>query len=120
MPWYENEANSSCFFTSQTLKCSISQNILAKHCGFIRVRTHFCNFLENRSFLCSNQSSTETVGNWIILYFLGQFSIFQRDIKPTFTLLPSCEQMLQSFKHNVFLGIFGQNNAIELWKNRTG
>ena len=36
MPRYENEANFSCFFfTSQTLKRSISQNIRAKPCGFI-------------------------------------------------------------------------------------
>ena len=36
MPRYENEANFSCFLTFQTLKCSISQNISAKPCGFIR------------------------------------------------------------------------------------
>ena len=36
MPRYGNEANfSSIFFTSQTLKYSISQNIQAKRCGFI-------------------------------------------------------------------------------------
>ena len=36
MPRYGNEANSSCFLTFQTLKCSISQNVWAKPCGFIR------------------------------------------------------------------------------------
>ena len=37
MPRYGNEANFSCFFsTFQTLKCTISQNILAKLCGFIQ------------------------------------------------------------------------------------
>ena len=36
MPRYGNEANFSCFLTFQTLKCSISQNIWAKPCGFIR------------------------------------------------------------------------------------
>ena len=36
IPRYGNEANFSCFLTFQTLKCSISQNFLAKRCGFIR------------------------------------------------------------------------------------
>ena len=36
MPRYGNEANFSCFLTFQTLKCSISQNISAKPCEFIR------------------------------------------------------------------------------------
>ena len=81
MPRYGNEANFSCFFTSQTLKCSISQNVQAKPCGFIRgihvlllnvpekfhylspkdlnvtnssSVTTFCNFSENRLFLDSN------------------------------------------------------------------
>ena len=37
MPRHGNEANFSCFFfTFQTLKCGMSQNILAKPCGFIR------------------------------------------------------------------------------------
>ena len=37
MPRYGNEARFSCFFfTFQTLKCNISQNIRAKPCGFIR------------------------------------------------------------------------------------
>ena len=34
MPLYGNEANFSCFLTFQTLKCSISQNVVAKPCGF--------------------------------------------------------------------------------------
>ena len=81
MPRYGNEANFSCFLTFQTLKCSISRNVEAKLCGFIRdihvlllnvpgkfhylspkhlnvmnsssVPT-FCNFSENRLFLDSN------------------------------------------------------------------
>ena len=36
MPRYDNEANFSCVFTSQTLKRSISQNTGAQPCGFIR------------------------------------------------------------------------------------
>ena len=36
MPQYGNEATFSTFFTSQTLKCLISQNTEAKPCGFIR------------------------------------------------------------------------------------
>ena len=37
MPRYEYEANFSCFFfTFETLKCSISQNIRDEPCGFIR------------------------------------------------------------------------------------
>ena len=36
MPRYGNEANFSCFLTFQTLKCSVSQNVCAKPCGFIR------------------------------------------------------------------------------------
>ena len=90
MSRYGKEANFSCFFTSQTLKCTVSQSVPAKACGFIR-GTHvlslnvtekfyylssrrlnvtssslvptFYNFLENRSFLDSNQSRIETVGN---------------------------------------------------------
>ena len=77
MPLYGNEANFSCFLTFQTLKCSISQNIRAKLCGFIRgihvlllnitgkfhylspkhlnvtsssLVPNFCNFSENRLF----------------------------------------------------------------------
>ena len=81
MPRYVNEANFSCFLTFETLKCSLSQNVRAKPCGFIRsihvlllnipgkfhylsskhlnvtnsssVST-FCNFSENRLFLDSN------------------------------------------------------------------
>ena len=128
MPRHGNEANFSCFFTFETLKCSISQNIWAKPYGFIRgihvllfnvtekfyylsprhlnvtsssLVPNFCNFSENRLFLDSNWNSIETVGNWIIFYFRGHFPIFQGDIEPTFTLLSSCKQMLQPFKHNV-------------------
>ena len=81
MPQYGNEANFSCFHTFQTLKRSISQNVSAKPCGFIRgihvlllnvpEKFHylspkhlnvtssssvptFCNFSENRLFLDSN------------------------------------------------------------------
>ena len=36
MPRYGNEANFWCFLTFQNLKCSISQNVRAKPCGFIR------------------------------------------------------------------------------------
>ena len=82
MPRYGNEANFLCFFfTFQTLKCSISQNIRAKPCGFIRgihvllvnvpdkfhylsprhlnvtsssLVPNFCNFSENSLFLDSN------------------------------------------------------------------
>ena len=81
MPRYGNEANFSRFLTFQTLKCSISQNILAKPCGFIRgihvlllnvtekfyyhspkhlnvtsssLVPYFCNFSENRLFLDSD------------------------------------------------------------------
>ena len=81
MPRYGNEANFSFFLTFQTLKCSISQNVSAKPCGFIRgihvlllnvpEKFHylsprhlnvtssssvptFCNFSENRLFLDSN------------------------------------------------------------------
>ena len=81
MPRYGNEANFSCFPTFQTLKCSISENVLAKACGFIRgihvlllnlpEKFHylspkhlnvtssssvptFCKFPENRLFLDSN------------------------------------------------------------------
>ena len=77
MPRYGNEANFSCFLTFEILKCSISQNISAKHCGFIRgihvllinvpdkfhylsqkhrnvtsssLVPNFCNFSENRLF----------------------------------------------------------------------
>ena len=77
MPRYGNEANFSCFLTFQTLKFSISPNVLAKPCGFIRgihvlllnipEKLHylspkhlnvtnsssiptFCNFSENRLF----------------------------------------------------------------------
>ena len=35
MPRYGNEASFSGFLTLQTLKCSISQNVSAKPCGFI-------------------------------------------------------------------------------------
>ena len=81
MPRYGNETNFSRFFTFQNLKCSISENILAKPCGFIRgvhvlllnvpdkfhylspkhlnvtsssLVPDFCNFSENRSFLDPN------------------------------------------------------------------
>ena len=81
MPRYGNEANFSCFLTFQTLKCSTSQTVQAKPCGFIRgvhvlllnipEKFHylspkhlnvtssgsvptFCNFSENRLFLDSN------------------------------------------------------------------
>ena len=81
MPRYGKEANFSSFFTSQTLKYSISQNILAKPCGFVlsihvlplnlsdkfykRNPTHlnvtssslvpnFCNFSENGLFFYSD------------------------------------------------------------------
>ena len=81
MPRYGNEANFSCFPTFQTLNCSISLNIRAKPCGFIRgihvlllkvtekchylspkhlnvtsssLVSNFCNFSENRLFLDSN------------------------------------------------------------------
>ena len=81
MPRYGNEADFSCFLTFQTLKCSISQNILGKPCGFIRdicvlllkvpgkfhylspkhlnvtsssLGPTFCNFSENRLFLDLN------------------------------------------------------------------
>ena len=81
MPRYRNEANFSSFFTSQALKCSISQNFGTKPYGFIRgiqllplnltekfhklsprhlnvtsssLVPNFCNFSENRSFLDSN------------------------------------------------------------------
>ena len=81
MPRYGNEANFSCFLTFQTLKCSISQNVSTKPCGFI-LSIHvlllnvpdkfhylspkhlnvtssslvptFCNFSENRLFFYSN------------------------------------------------------------------
>ena len=53
MPRYGNEANFLRFFTSQTLKCSISQNILAKLCGFIRgVHVLPLNFSEKFHWLC--------------------------------------------------------------------
>ena len=81
MPRYGNEANFSCFLTFQNLKCSISLNVSAIPCGFIRgihvlllnvpEKFHhlsanhlnvtssssvptFCNFSENRLFLDSN------------------------------------------------------------------
>ena len=81
MPRYGNEANFLCFLTFQTLKCSISQNVRAKPCRFIRgihvlllnvlEKFHylspkhlnvtssssvptFCNFSENRLFLDAN------------------------------------------------------------------
>ena len=81
MPRYGNEANFLCFLTFQTLKCSISQNVRAEPCGFIRSihelllnvpeKFHnlsakhlyvtssssvptFCKFSENRLFLDSN------------------------------------------------------------------
>ena len=81
MPRYGNEANFSCFLTFQTLKCSTSQTVRAKPCGFIRgihvlllnipEKFHylspkylnvtssssvptFCNFSENRLFLDSD------------------------------------------------------------------
>ena len=81
MPRYGNEANFLCFLTFQTLKCSISQNVSAKPCGFIRgihalllnvpEKFHylspkhlnvtssssvpiFCKFSKNRLFLDSN------------------------------------------------------------------
>ena len=90
MPRYGNEANFSCFLTFQTLKCSISQNVSAKPCGFISnihvlllnvpEKFHylsprhlnvtssssvctFCNFQKIGYFLDSNYSSIETVGN---------------------------------------------------------
>ena len=89
MPRYGNEANFSCLLTFQTLKYSISQNISAKPCGFIRgihvpllnvpdkfhylspkhlnitsssLVLNFCNFSENRLFFYSNYSSIEN--NW--------------------------------------------------------
>ena len=81
MPRYGNEATFLCFLTFQSLKCSISQNVRAKPCGFIRSihvlllnvpeKFHypspkhlnvtslrsvptFCNFSENRLFLDSS------------------------------------------------------------------
>ena len=81
MPRYGNEAKFWRFFIFQTLKCSISQNIRAKPCGFIRgihvlllnvpdkfhflspkhlnitsssLVPNFCNFSESRLFLDSN------------------------------------------------------------------
>ena len=88
MPRYGNEANFHVFFTSQNLKCTVSQSFPAKPYGFIR-GTHvlslnltekfrylssrrlnvtssslvptFYNFLENIQ--NSNQSRIETVGN---------------------------------------------------------
>ena len=141
MPRYGKEANFSYFLTFQTLKCSITQNVWAKPCRFIRgiyvlllnepEKFHylspkhvnatssssvptFCNFSENRLFLDSNESSIETVGNWIIFYFRGHFPIFQGDIEPTFTLLPSCKQMLQLFKHNVVWAFLAKK-----WRHQT-
>ena len=90
MPRYGNEATFSCFLTFQILKCSISRNVYAKPCEFIRgihvllpnvpEKFHylspkhldvtnsssvptFCIFSENRLFLDPNKSSIETVGN---------------------------------------------------------
>ena len=133
MPRYGNEANFSCFLTFQNLKCSISQNVWVKPCGFIRgihvlllnvpekfrylspkhlnvmssgsVPT-FCNFSENGLFLDSNWSS--------IFYFRGHFPIFQGDIEPTFTLLSSCKQMLQPFKHNMVWAFL-----VKKWRHQT-
>ena len=81
MPQNGNEANFLCFLTFQAWKCSISQTVRAKPCGFIRgihvlllnvpEKFHylspkhlnatssssvptFCNFSENELFLDSN------------------------------------------------------------------
>ena len=52
MPRYGNEANFSCFLTFQTLKCNISQNVLAKPCGFIRdIQELLLNVLEKFHYL---------------------------------------------------------------------
>ena len=141
MPRYGNEANFSCFLTFQTSKCSISQNVWANPCGFIwgihvlllnvceefhylspkhfNVTSSssvpiFCNFSEKRLFLDSNLSSIETIGNSIIFYFRGYFPIFQGDIEPIFTLLSSCKQMLQPFKHNVVWAFLAKK-----WRHQT-
>ena len=91
MPWYGNEANCLCFFSFQTLTCSISRILersLADLLGesmyycltylisfiilaqsiLINVTSlslvpNFCSFSENRLFLDSNSSCIETVGS---------------------------------------------------------
>ena len=47
-------------------------------------------------------------------YFRGHFPIFQGDIEPTFTLLLSCKQMLQPFKHNVVWAFLAKK-----WRHQT-
>ena len=71
MPRYGNEANFSCFLTFQTLKCSISQNISAKPCGFIRgIHVLLLNtprkfhYLSPKHLNVTNSSSVPTFSNF--------------------------------------------------------
>ena len=117
------------FFTFQTLKCSLSRNILAKPCGFIRgicvlllkvpgefhhlspkhldvtsssLVPNFYNFSENRLLLDPNKSGEETVQiTESFFIFVGISQYFRERSNLTFIFLSSCKQMLQPFKHNV-------------------
>ena len=141
MPRYGNEAIVSCFLTFQTLKCSISQNVWAKPCGFIwgihvlllnvpekfhclsprdlnvtsssSVPT-FCNFSENMLFLDSNLISIETVGNWIIFIFVDIFQYFRETSN---LLLPSRSPSNRCYSPSnttCFGHFWPQNGAIRL------
>ena len=72
MPRYLNEANFSCFFTFQTLKCSISQNISDKPCGFIRdIHALLFNATEKFHYLMPkhlNVTSSSSVPNFLQLF----------------------------------------------------
>ena len=78
MPLYENEANFLCFLTFRTFKCSISQNILAKPCGFIRgIHALLFNVTEKFHYLSpkhlnvTSSSSVPTVCNFSENKFCG-------------------------------------------------
>ena len=72
MPQYGNEANSSSFLTFQNFKCSISQNVRAKPCGFIRgIHVLLLNIPEKFHYLSpkhlnvTSSSSVPTFGNFL-------------------------------------------------------
>ena len=79
MSLYGNEANFSCFLTFQTLKCSISQNVWARPCGFIRgIHVLLLNVPEKFHYLSSrhlNVTSSSSLPTFATLQKIGYFWI---------------------------------------------
>ena len=79
MPRHGNEANFSCFRTFQSLKCSISQNVRAKPCGFIRgIHVLLLSVPEKFHYLSPkhlNVTSSSSVPTFAIFQKIGYFWI---------------------------------------------